>query len=236
VVDRFYGYFQKRWTDLPKIPKIEVKMIADIFELGKEFGIEYEIVQEESRVSVLAKFPTSRQTKIAQGKGEAVKQTSQTCDWLKESPVWKAMESKNYGLIVLDSITIPIKSVIPKGTQHLPGRGTLITSLLGTMYPIAKHFNCAIVITDHYSSNPMMGYGQGFGGSAWGGQDLTFYIKYHYGICPALKDEREKWGADGARLRRVERHRYPGLDRDIQTFLLQKDYGYTDLPKGSRPA
>lgn len=236
VFDRFYGYFQKRWTDLPKSPKIDVQMISDIFELGKEFGIQYEIIQEEARVSVLAKFPTDRQAKLAQGKGEVVKQTVQTYDWLTGSPIWKAMEAKNYGVIILDSITVPIKSVIPKGTQHLPGRGTLITSLLGTLYPIAKHFNAAIVITDHYSSNPMMGYGQGFGGSAWGGQDMMFYIKYHYGVAPALKDQREKFGPDAERLRRIERHRFPGLDKDIRLFLLMKDYGYTDVPTGSRPA
>lgn len=234
VFNRFYGYFQNRWKDLPKQPKIDCEMIPDIFELGKKFGIEYTVVQEESRVSAIAKFPSKKQIQIAGGK--PVKETTQTSDWLQESPVWKEMEKKNYGLLVIDSITVPIKSVIPKGTQHLPGRGTLLTSLLGTLYPIAKNFNAAILVTNHITRNPMSpGYQYGIG-DPWGGQDVTYYIKYQYGLFGALKDERDKYGPDGPRLRRIERHRYPGLERDIVTVLLAKDYGYTDLPKGSRPA
>jgi len=236
VFDRFYGYYRKRWTDLPAKADIDMIRIKDIFDLGEKFGIQYTIVQEEKRVSALAKFPTSRQTQLAKGKGEEVKETQQSSDWLEESEIWKSMKTRNYGLIVIDSITVPIKSVVPKGTQHLPGRGTLLASLLGTLYPIAIHFNAAILVTDHITRNPMSpGYIVGMG-DPWGGQDVTYYIKYQVGLYHALKAEKEKYTTDGPRLRRIERHRFPGLEAELLTILLAHDYGYTDLPSGSRPA
>lgn len=229
VFNRFYGYFRKRWSDLPAKPEIHAEMVEDIFALGKKFGIQYTIVQEESRVSAIAKFPKKTLEK-------EVKETTQTSDWLKSSPIWQDCEKNNYGLIVIDSITVPIKSVIPKGTQHLPGRGTLITSLLGTLYPIAKNFNCAILVTDHITRNPMSpGYVYGVG-DPWGGQDITYYIKYQFGLYMATKDEREKYGDTEGRLRRVERHRYPGFERTLTTVKLEKDYGYTDVQAGKKPA
>lgn len=236
VFDRFYGFFRKRWKDLPKEAEIDMIRIKDIFELGEKLGIQYTIIQEEKRVSAIAKFPTSRQTQIAKGKGQVVKGTQQSSDWLINSEIWQSMKKRNYGLLIIDSLTVPIKSVIPKGTQHLPGRGTLLTSFLGTLYPIAIKFNAAIIVTDHISRNPMSpGYRYGLG-IPWGGQDITYYIKYQFGMYHALKAEREKYGADGSRLRRLERHRFPGMEKELTTVLLAHDYGYTDLPTGARPA
>ena len=233
IFDRFYGYFRNRWKDLSSEPRIDLLRIKDIFDLGARFGIQYEIIQEERRVSAIAKFPTERQSKLAEKKGGPVKQTQQSSDWLKESEVWKRMEEKNYGVLILDSLTVPIKSVIPKGTQHLPGRGTLVTSLLGTLYPIAIHFNAAVIVTDHITRNPMSpGYVYGIG-TPWGGQDVTYYIKYQIGLYNALKDQREKLGPDGHRLRRFERHRFPGMERELVLVMLGKDLGYVSVPKGS---
>ena len=236
VFDRFYGFFRARWKDLPAKSKIDMVRVKDIFQLGAKFGIQFEIIQEEKRVSALAKFPTSRQTKIAFGKKQAVKSTKQIHDWLELAPIWKDMQKKDYGLIVIDSLTVPIKSVIPKGTQHLPGRGTLITTLLGTLYPIAIGFNIAIIVTDHITRNPMSpGYRYGLG-NPWGGQDVTYYIKYQLGMYTGLKDQRLKYGADGPRLRRISRHRFPGMEKELALIMLAHDIGYVDLPTGARPA
>lgn len=236
VPDRFYGFFRNRWKDLDPKSSIDIIRVKDIFDLGKKFGIQFEIIQEEKRVSAIAKFPTGRQTKLAQGKGEPVKTTIQSENWIETSEIWQSMKAKNYGLIVIDSLTVPIKSVIPKGTQHLPGRGTLLTSLLGTLYPIAIQFDAGIIVTDHITRNPMSpGYYVGFG-DPWGGQDVTYYVKFQWGLYRALKAEKEKYGIDGERIRRISRHRFPGMEPELISIMLAHDYGYTDLPSGARPA
>jgi hypothetical protein len=233
--NRLYAYFQKRWPDLPKEPMIEIVMIPSIFELGQEFGMEIQIVQEESRTSALIKFPTDRQVKIADGKAEGkreVKETFQSTGWLKTSPAWKKFEDKNYGMMAIDSITVPLKTSIPKTTQNLPARGTILNAILGVLYPFVKHFNSSILVTDHLTRspmNPMYQYGLG---DPWGGSDIIYYIKYIVGLFPAKKDDRESID-QGYRLKQIFRYRYPGLDSKTVLAMLAQDTGYIDRPKGN---
>ena len=240
---RLYGYFQKRWPDLPKEPMIEIVRIPSIFELGSIFGMEIQLVQEESRTSALVKFPTDRQVKLADTKvkeeskeGKAVrrdiKETIQTTGWIKASEAYKKFQEKNYGLMVIDSITVPLKSCIPKSTQNLPARGTILNAILGVLYPFAIDFNCSVLVTDHLTRspmNPMYQYGLG---DPWGGQDIVYYIKHILGLFPPKKDERESID-QGFRLKQVYRNRYPGLDAMTSLAMLGKDQGYIDIPKGS---
>ena len=237
VFNMYYSYFKKRWPDLPDKANIDLVRVPSIFEFGKMFGIQISIKQSESKVSVSTKFPTDRQSKLAGNKGEDVKETVQSGDWLKSSEVWKGFEKKGYGLLIIDSLTIPIKSVIPSETQNFPARSSILGQLLGTMYEIAHEFNSAILITDHITRNPMSpGYVYGVG-EAWGGQIVTYYVKNQFGLYHALKDQREKAGLDGNRLRRVDRHRMPGKEQQIITVMLAHDKGYTDAPVGtSMPA
>jgi len=237
VFDLFYGYFRKRWPDLSEKPMIEIVRIPDIFELGKFFNIHYTIKQEGDRVSVVSKFPTDRQAVLKEHGKSEMKETVQSGDWLKSSDVWTKFEKNKYGIMVIDSITVPIKSVIASATQNFPARTSILTQLLGTLYPIAKNFNTSIVVTDHITSNPMSpGYAYG-SGDPWGGQNVTYYIKNQFGLFPPLKEQREKYVLDGNRIRRVERHRMPGKDQTLVAVILQKDYGYADLPdSGAQPA
>jgi hypothetical protein len=233
----FYEYFRKRWPDLPKEPKVDVVHVKDIFELGRLFGIQFEIIQESARVSILAKFPTNLQTKIAKGKGKAVETSVQAEDWLTRAPVYETLSKKEYGLIVLDSISIPIKSYIPSTTQNLPARTSALSILLGATYPLAKNFDVAFLITNHISRNPMNpGYVYGIG-DPWGGQNITYYVKHQFALYKGLKDQMEALGADGQRVRRFQRYRYPGKDVTIDAVVLAKDKGYEDMPKGvAKPA
>ena len=232
---RLYGYFQKRWPDLPKEPMIEIQQVPSIFELGTAFGMEIQIVQEESRTSALIKFPTDRQVKIAEGKAEGkreVKETFQSTGWLKTSPLWKSFEDKKYGMLAIDSITVPLKTSIPKSTQNLPARGSILNAILGVLYPYAQGFNCSILVTDHLTRspmNPMYQYGLG---EPWGGSDIIYYIKYVLGLFPPKKNDRESID-QGYRLKQVFRNRYPGLDSKTVLAMLAKDQGYIDMPKGN---
>jgi len=236
TIERFKNYFKKRWPDCD-VNKIEVMQVEDIFRLGDLWGIEFEIIQEDKRVTTVAKFPTDRQKKIAAGKSKKVKHSEKLRDWLERSPIWKKLESKDYGLVIIDSLTIPIKSEIPTSTQNFPARTSLLQILLGACYPLARRLDLAILITNHVTRNPMNpGYHLGLG-NPWGGQNVVYYVKHLFGLYSALKDERQKYGPGGERLRRFHRYRYPGLDPDIKTVLLAKDRGYVDLiGQGARPA
>jgi len=233
TVERFNKFFTDRWTDCDP-SKIEIMQIPDIFELGELFGMQLDIKQEESRVSVTVKYPTSRQVTLAKSqkkKSRVDTATNKDKDWLNKSPLYQKLSEKEgeYGLIVLDSLTIPIKSEIASVTQNFPARTSLVSALLGACYPIARRQDVAILITDHITSNPMSP-GYAFGtGDPWGGRNMIYYVKHIFGMYKALKDQRESYAPNGDRLRRIQRYRYPGLDQDLSLVMLAKDKGYVDV-------
>lgn len=238
--ERFYRYFRKRWPDLPEKPMIDVRIVPDIFKLGKIFGIDYEILHEERRVSVVSRFPTGRQKTLAKSGHSKLKTTTKSADYIEESPLWTDLREKKYGIVIIDSITAPIKSVIPSASQNFPARASILQELLGTFYTICQAHDCCIFMTDHITRSPMSpGYAYGLG-TLWGGQDVTYYVKIQLGLYRALKDQREMYPGEGQRLRRIERHRYPGLEKELILTHLAKDEEYKDLPSTSgntaRPA
>jgi len=233
AVKRFAEYFKKRWPDCDP-SKIEFEQIPDIFDLGKLFGMQIDIKQEESRVSVIVKYPTDRQTSLAKGKGKRKVDTTtnKDKDWLDKAPIYQRVKNKEYGLIVIDSLTIPIKSEIAAATQNFPARTSVVAGILGACYPIARRADLAILITDHITSNPMSpGYVYGTG-DPWGGRNIIYYIKHIFGLYKPLKDQVQANAPDGHRVRRFSRYRYPGLDPIVSAVKLEKDKGYMDLPQG----
>ena len=75
-------------------------------------------------------------------------------------------------------------------------------------------------------------------GTPWGGQDITYFVKIQIGLYKSTKDQREQYPAEQERLRRIERHRYPLMEKKLVLVNLAKDTGYVDLPatEGARPA
>jgi len=231
TIERFATYFKQRWPDCdPK--KVELIQIADIFELGEQFAMQVDIKQEENRVSVITKYPTSIQKKLATGKGKnkVDTTTNKDKDWLEKSPLFQKLKTGDYGLVIIDSITIPIKSEMPSATQNFPARTSLVSAILGACYPMARRADVAILITDHITSNPMSP-GYIFGtGDPWGGRNILYYIKHIFGLYKPLKDQVIANAPDGQRVRRFQRYRYPGLDTTVTAVKLEKDKGYADLP------
>jgi len=238
IVDLFWDYFEKRWPDLKgKKDMIEIVRVPDIFKLMRQFGVALTIIQENKRVSVVTKFPTSRQRALARSGKSKLKETTQSSGWLIESPVWKRFKDENYGLMIIDSMTVPIKSQIPSLTQNFPARATILTHLLGTFYSLAISFDAAILVTDHISQNPQDPYSKYGKGNPWGGSNVTYYIKHQFGLFPSIKEQREKYPLDAKRLRRISLHRMPGREVKMVLTKLEKDTGYVDVEKtGVQPA
>jgi len=138
VEERFKGFFRNRWKDA-KVENIEVVQVPSLFDLGEWFGIEFELVQEEKRTSVIAKFPTERQKKLAKAAGKSkVTSTQKSKDWLEKSKLYPKLATREYGLVIIDSLTVPIKSEIVTSTQNFPARTSVLRMLLGASYPLAQ--------------------------------------------------------------------------------------------------
>jgi len=216
TIPMILGYFKKRWRDMDE-SRIEFRDIRTLFDLGRFFGMQFEIEIKEKSVTAIVKYPkTSRPVKTSV-KDEA---------WFQASPFYKLMSSGKYGLVIIDSLSAVVKPEIPRGTQYLPARATLQTPLLSTWLTSSLLFYAPVVFTVHGSVNPQ---GQALD-SPFGGEDLKFYIKHILGILPPTKDiVPERYKQLWRRFRRIWRYRYGFLDREMATVVLAKDYGYTDL-------
>jgi len=225
ALEKWYGYLKNRWKLPDKLP-IEFESITSIFKLARYFGMELQIMATEKRQEALAKFPRRRPAK-----GEYTKTSIQTEDWLERSPAWKRLTEKKYGMLIIDSITRPLKDVISKGTQHLPARGSALDPLLSAFLNIAVEKKMAVLITDHIVKSPMDRHPYGI---PWGGDDISYYIKHLFGIFDPLKNMKEQYGvfAKGSKTeaRIIERHRFPGLLMDRMVAVIKKDWGYDDVP------
>lgn len=215
--DRLAGYFKDRWNTVD-IDRIEVKDLRDVWELGEYFGMQVEIYQSEKRTEVVIKYPKR--------KGRDVKTSSKMRDWWKYSPFFNDVQSGKYGLIILDSLSLPIKTEIGRGTQNLPARATLQSPLLGTLLTLSGKYHVPTIFTVHASVNPQ--------GKSWdkpfGGDDIKFYTKYIMGILPPVKSEiPSKYQNLWQRFRRIWRFRYGFLEQKMILVVLAKDYGYVDM-------
>ena len=144
------------------------------------------------------------------------------------TPTIKDEKWNDYGLIVLDSLTKPIKDSMGANTQNLPARAQLIERLFGKLYDVATRHNLAIVINHHASVNPVTPFGRDFG-KMWGGDPVLYNSKYAMEFIDATNKIKNDtgWGVEARRVKLVRRPDEQVTD-ELIPIRLKKDYGYTD--------
>jgi RecA/RadA recombinase len=225
-IQTFKDYFASRWGVSDKLAKnIHYTPIKDVYDLGRYFGMEFIILQEEARTVALVKFPKKRPAGRSE-KQSPTKKTAQDENWILRSPIYKTLKEGNYGLVILDSITVPIKSVIPVVTQNLSARASLLQPILSAVKYLARTFNVAFIVTNHGVG--AKGSGAMFFGVArpWAESVMLYYVKRWIGILDPLKIHKDKYGE---RARRIIRYRYPGKDNTMILTKLEKDLGYINF-------
>jgi len=219
VFERIMSWFKPRFelTDEQIKENIEVISVRDIFQLGRLFGMQYEIVQDQNKVSCIVKYPRKW------SKDNTVTKTTRMSEkWLEYSPIYKKLEEEEEILvIVLDSITVPYKSKFSPIPQNFPARAFALESIWDPILVLSKMFNISFVVTNHGSKSPMSNYV-----TPWGGNDMLYFNKRWIGILDGLKNQRETYGEQ---VRRFYRHRWPAFMDDVGVGILKKDTGYVDL-------
>jgi len=215
VFERIFSWFEKRWALDPSVKeKIEVVSARDLYKLGRLFGLQFELIQDQQKVSCLVKYPKK-------WKKEPSKKSRQAENWLEYSPLWKKLESEEFGLLVIDSITVPLKAKFPPDPQNFPARAFAIESLWDPILVLTEEFEIACLVTDHGSKAPMSNVVE-----PWGGQDMLFYNKRWIGILSGRKEDRERYGDQ---VRRFYLRRWPGIMPKITKAILGLNKGYIDI-------
>lgn len=197
--ERFYNFFRKRWK-FDDTPNIKFVFPSDIMDLGKYLGKGIKILGDpKSPMLNLHLWDITDKF---------------------HSPLAEDVEEVDAGLIVLDSLSQPIKEEIPvPPRQNFPCRSSTIDAILGRISPIAKKKNIAAIATVHESKDPARGpydTGKPVGGSA-----LGFFTKYLVQIRGQSKEEK----------RIVSIYRFPGKQStrrkdEGEEVTLAKDLGF----------
>jgi len=67
----------------------------------------------------------------------------------KCTPTITPKQLENTSMIILDSLTKPVKDSVGSETQNLPARAQIVERLFGSLYHIAKIYNIAIIVIHH---------------------------------------------------------------------------------------
>lgn len=132
---------------------------------------------------------------------------------------------KNTGLLVIDSLTKPLKSSIGHKTQNLPARADLSARLFDKLYQIAYNYDICVIINHHSSIDPLK-WGRDFG-KIYGGDEILYNSKYVLEIVDSDMSARAKYG-DTARRCMILKHPYQSNVRELHPVNLKKDFGFTD--------
>jgi len=144
------------------------------------------------------------------------------------APIIKEEQWKNYGMIIIDSMTAPLKMAIGSNTANLPTRAQLTERLFGILIEIAMRHNIAVVVNHHCSVDPLNLFGRDFG-KAWGGDPILYNSKYALLIIDSDAKTRKEtnWGLETRRIMIIRRP--DEQDNDIKyPVRLKKDFGYCD--------
>jgi len=137
-------------------------------------------------------------------------------------------ELENTSMIIIDSLTKPLKDSVGSETQNLPARAQMIERLFGKLYHFAQIYDIAIIVNHHASINPMMPFGRDLG-KPYGGNPILYNSKYAMEFIDAPKKVQNETGW-GLEARRVKLLRRPDEQTtgELIPVRLKKDYGYCD--------
>jgi len=146
-------------------------------------------------------------------------------------PSIKEEDLKSSGLIIIDSLTKPIKTSVGSKTQNLPARAELIARFFGKLNSIAVNYNMAVVVLHHASINKATFYTDH--GNPYGGDEVFYNSKYILQIVKSDMAARAKFAeceCEGKSAKRIMliKHPYLQVNKEMFPVHLKKDYGFTD--------
>jgi len=144
----------------------------------------------------------------------------------KETLTLKQLE--NTSMIILDSLTKPIKDSVGSETQNLPARAQLVERLFGKLYQVAQLYNVAVIVNHHAVVNPIMPFGRDLG-NPYGGNPILYNSKFVIQFIDAPKKLKDETGF-GLECRRIRMIRNPSdqTTGEMYPIRLRKDWGFCD--------
>jgi len=199
---RVLSWFQKRWNKT-ELPKIDFLFLPDIYDLMKFFGKQLELdVTEEAHQIVAKVYPLQDP---------------------HHSPCYLLCQEKQYGIIILDSISSPLKDEISTPPrENFPARAVILNNILGRLRRCVVDLNVPGYVTAHATTAPGPTRDQDQS-RPYAPSSMGFHIKRILGMKGSSRSED----------RIFTRFRGPGLAVIERPIKLKRDTGFVDYETGS---
>ena len=70
------------------------------------------------------------------------------------APVDVWLQEKDIGFVILDSVTAPVRVMMPEERQNLPARSTAMAIIMGKLVNLQQRHNVCVLVTNHASFDP----------------------------------------------------------------------------------
>lgn len=141
-------------------------------------------------------------------------------------PKLKEEHLKSAGLLIIDSLTEPLKATIGHKSQNLPARSELISRFFYKLISISRDYNICTIINHHASVNPMQLFGRDFG-KPYGGDEVLYNSKYILAIIDSDMKARTEYGKTARRVMMLK-HPYNPDVGNLYNINLKANHGYCE--------
>jgi RecA/RadA recombinase len=201
--------FKDRWglTD---------KLVKDNFEYKSMIG-DYQLKPIQKLFQVFGYIP-----ELEMSKGGRYTPKFRKC-----TPSIKEDQWSKYGMIIVDSLTDPLKTSVGSQTANLPARATITERFFGAIHEITARHNIAVIVNHHASIDPVVFYTDH--GRPWGGDPVMYNSKFGIEFVDSTAKIRTDTGW-GITARRVKLIRRPDdvVTGELHPINLKKDWGFTE--------
>ena len=216
VWQKFCNIFQRRWSDV-RPDLIKIIPLRNVFRLYRFFGIQVSLEYSKARTTVIIKFPKTKKKVQSSTRDEA---------WYEYSQAYKTITNDNIGLLILDSLSAPIKLAVGSATQNLPARADLQRTLLDAIITISDYCDIASLIITHISKSPTVPQDLG---RPYGGQEIGYFLKHILLLKRPKKEWFDRYSSIKNELREIRRIRWGIEPETFCVVRLKHDWGYDSL-------
>lgn len=208
---RMIGIFGERYK-AEIAENLRFSFPSDIYALGRQFGLDIQLAF----------------------KGNYVEPNINPIGPHDAFPLYNIVKEAGYNFVVIDSITKPIKHVVPvPPNQNRGARAAIINTLYGRMEKLAEDLNCAVVLISHLSQAQGATRFESPMGNVWGGTTIGFNLKYCVQVMKAGQSHLRKVDIDRGHVgKRFIRREWVAELQDEVVVKVVPDYGYVELDYG----
>ena len=132
------------------------------------------------------------------------------------------MDENHYPLLILDSLSNPIKSAIPPSMFNFPARAFILDFIIAGLKTLAIKYNTAVFIVNHVSKSDMNFMAKG---SPFGGRPVKYNLKNLLYLRRGLSAQNQ---IHSTQVRRLELNRMNMKMQEEILVVLKEDYGFVD--------